>query len=81
MTMSTIDVQENQDVAPQGGLLLIDLGKHSRKQIKRLRRGNGKLLGEVQKCLEELRARRTLAESAVPVVVLVREKSPPYRLF
>jgi hypothetical protein len=78
---TTVDVQESHDVAPQGSVLLIDLGKHSRKQIKRLRRGNGKLLDEVQKCTQELRAAGTLAESAVPVVVLVREKPKPLRLF
>jgi len=78
---TTIDVQESHDVTPQGSVLLIDLGKHSRKQIKWLRRGNGKLLDEVQKCMQELRAAGTLAESAVPVVVLVREKPKPFRLF
>jgi Family of unknown function (DUF6200) len=78
---TTVDVQETHDVVPQDSVLLIDLGKHSRKQIKRLRRGQGKLLDEVQKCMQELRTAGTLAESAVPVVVLVREKRDPFRLF
>jgi Family of unknown function (DUF6200) len=78
MMSTTTDVQESQDVVPQ--VLVIDLGKHSRKQIKRLRRGTGKLLDEVQNCMQELRAAGTLAESAVPVIVLVRQKREPFRL-
>ena len=66
---------------PNGGMLLVDLGKKSRKQIKRLRNGTGKLVGEVQNCIQELRTAGTLSESSQPVIVIVREKRARLRLF
>ena len=66
---------------PNGGMLLVDLGKESRKQIKRLRNGTGKLVSEVQNCIQELRTAGTLSESSQPVIVIVREKRARLRLF
>jgi hypothetical protein len=54
--------------------IVIDLGKHRRKRIKQLRSGNGRLMDEVDGCLEELRAVGTLSGNAQPVVVIVRQK-------
>lgn len=55
--------------------IIIDLGKHKRKRIKKLRKGKpGRLLDEVQDCIEELKASETIAETAQPVVIVVREK-------
>ena len=54
--------------------VIVDLGKHRRKQIKRLRRGEGKLLGEVAEAVEELRASGTIAADAQAVVFVVRER-------
>ena len=54
--------------------VVVDLGKHRRKQIKRLRRGEGKLLGEVAGAVEELRASGTIAADAQAVVFVVRER-------
>jgi hypothetical protein len=76
-----VNVPDNPNVTLDGGVLLIDLGKHSRKQIKRLRQGTGKLIDEVQKCMQELRAAGTVSESAQPVIMLVREKQGRLRLF
>jgi Family of unknown function (DUF6200) len=76
-----VDVPQSSNVTLDGGVLLIDLGKKSRKQIKRLRNGTGKLVDEVQKCVQELRTAGTLSESAQPVIMLVREKRPRFPLF
>lgn len=54
--------------------IVIDLGKHRRKRIKDLRRGEGRLTDEVNGCVEELKAAGTLASNAQTVVVVVREK-------
>jgi hypothetical protein len=75
-----VKVPGNPNVTLDGGVLLIDLGKHSKKQIKRLRQGTGKLIDEVHKCMQELRAAGTASESAQPVI-LVREKQGRSRLF
>jgi uncharacterized protein DUF6200 len=76
-----VKVPHNPNVTLDGGVLLIDLGKQSRKQIKRLRSGSGKLVDEVQKCMQELRTAGTVSESAQPVIMLVREKPDRFRLF
>ena len=48
-------------MSPEAGILLIDLENQSRKQIKRLRQGIGKLVDQVQNCLQELRGSRNRA--------------------
>ncbi len=54
--------------------ILIDLGRKSRKKINRLRDGEGKLMVEIQDTIDELKAAGTIAESAQPVIIIVREK-------
>jgi hypothetical protein len=64
------------DATPVGAEapIVVDLGKHRRKAVKALRRGQGKLMSEVTNCIQELRAAGTLSVSAQPVVIIVREK-------
>ena len=64
---------------PQGDRLakdpiLIDLGRKSRKNINRVRDGEGKLMVEIQDTIDELRTNGTMSESAQPVIIIVREK-------
>ena len=54
--------------------IIIDLGKQRRKRVKNLRKGAGRLMDEVNCCLEELRSAGTLSSTAQPVVVIVRQK-------
>ena len=54
--------------------VIIDLGKKRRKLVKKLRKGSGKLMDEVQGTLQELRNAGTISASAQPVVVVVRER-------
>ena len=42
--------------------IIIDLGKKSRKQVRRAREGTGKLMDEINLTLDELRADGTLAK-------------------
>lgn len=62
--------------------LVVDLGGQRRKEIKRLKRGEGALAQHIQAALEE--ARRSLGiddeTEVVPVVLLYREPSPDYRI-
>jgi len=60
--------------------ILIDLGKKSRRNIKRLRNGEGKLQAEVQETLNELKAKGTIADTAQPVIIIVREKPRGFSL-
>ena len=54
--------------------VVVDLGRKKRKQIKKLRRGTGPLMDDLQELLEKLRASGTLAAGATPVVMVVRQK-------
>jgi hypothetical protein len=72
--MSSADEENNTKDA--NAPIVIDLGKRKTKSIKRLRKGKpGRLIDEVQECLEELRNNDVISESAQPVVIIVREKS------
>ena len=60
---------------PEGGPVVIDLGKKRRKQVKELCKGEpGKLLNEVRSTIETLRAQNAIASDAQTVIVVVREK-------
>jgi hypothetical protein len=76
-----VKVTDTRAATPNEGMLLVDLGKQKRKQVKRLRNGTGKLVGEVQRCIQELQAAGKLSESSQPVIVIVREKRQRLRLF
>jgi uncharacterized protein DUF6200 len=60
-----------RDVAPP---VVLDFGKHRRKQIKGLRKGSGKLMDEVRGALDELRLSGAVAGEAQLVIIVVREK-------
>lgn len=63
------------DTAPDASLpVIIDLGKRRRKQVKKLRRGEGKLLNDINGAVAELRTAGTLTGDAQPVIIVVREK-------
>jgi len=58
--------------------IILDVGKTSRKSIKQIKRGQGKLMSDVQDAMAEVTA--SLGEQAngqqlVPVVLLYRRKS------
>jgi len=54
--------------------IILDIGRKNRKQVKQLRQGKGKLLQEVNNCIEELKTSGNITASAQPVIVIVRER-------
>jgi hypothetical protein len=54
--------------------VVLDLGKQRRKRVKQLRRGEGRLMDEVNASIEELRTAGAIAADAQAVVIVVREK-------
>ena len=54
--------------------IIIDMGKKKKKDIKRLRNGTGKLMDDVDNCIQELKDAGEITESVRPVVVVVAEK-------
>jgi hypothetical protein len=65
--------------APAVGLL-VDLGRQRRKQIKRLKRGEGRLSRHVQAAVDQSREELGIdpALEIVPVVLLYRRSEPGY---
>jgi hypothetical protein len=55
--------------------IVIDLGARPSKQVKLLRRGQGRLLEEVDDCVAELRSAGVIDASAQVVVVAVQEQT------
>jgi hypothetical protein len=61
--------------------VVVDLGSKSKKKIKQLRRGEGRLLGELDKVVAELVADGTLTEPSQALVVVVKPKRRRRGLF
>ena len=77
--MSTvIQTSETQDTGAQvesnADMIMLDIGKRSRKAIKKLRKGKGKLLRRVNNVVGQLRNSGELKEDAQIVLVVVRER-------
>lgn len=57
-------------------ICVVDLGEHSRRSVKRLRRGEGRLMDKVEDAILSLREEGILDGTNVQtVVVVVREES------
>lgn len=55
--------------------IVVDLGKRKRKDVKRLRKGSGKLMARIDDLLGEMRSGGTLEAGARTVIVVVEKKS------
>src|SRR5262249_4824943 len=64
----------SDSVQTRTSAIVVDLGKKRRKQIKQLREGKGKLMEEVSEAIQELKTSGQISGSAVPVVVVVRQR-------
>ena len=63
--------------------VVVDLGKVKKKHVRRLRRGEGKLLNHVEEVLEVVRDElgdELNDKQLLPVVMVVREKTKRRRL-
>lgn len=65
---------ENGTSASEENIILLDLGKKSRKSVKRLRKGRGKLMRRVTETIDELKAEEEINPDAQVVVVVVKQK-------
>jgi hypothetical protein len=54
--------------------VIVDVGRQSRKRIKRLRDGRGKLMRDINEVLGRLRLDGTVKDGAQVVVVVVTER-------
>lgn len=76
-TMSQAAIPVPADSPIEGGdLIVVDLGKKSRKSVRKLKKGKpGGLLDSVNEAIEHLRENGAITAGVRPVVLIVREKS------
>ncbi len=67
--------EKTQAASKDSQTLIVDLGKKSRKQVKRLRKGKGKLTGKIEGVVAELKASGDLKADADVVIVTVERKA------
>lgn len=79
--MTDINVKTTAAASSGASLLVIDIGKKQKKKdIKRLRKGTGKLTDKLKEVVEQLREENAISADAQPVVIIVREKAKRGRL-
>lgn len=82
--MSTVETSTKparDGSAGQRSIVVVDLGKRSRKQIKRLRRGEGRLMSRVEETVDQLKADGEVDAKSEVVVMVVRERDERKGLF
>ncbi|MES2945308.1 MAG: hypothetical protein V4772_20770 [Pseudomonadota bacterium] len=55
-------------------LCVVEVGQYSRKQIKRLRKGEGKLLSNVEQIIQDMKDDGVLTNDSNTVVLVVRQE-------
>jgi hypothetical protein len=60
--------------------VIISLGRKSKKSIKAMGEGHGSLLEEVSATIKDLKSNGTIAASAQPIIVVVKQKEPKRNL-
>lgn len=66
--------KSNTTAATASQPVIIELGKQSKKRIRRLRRGQGRLMDVTLDTLEQLREQGSVAADAQPVLIIVQQK-------
>jgi hypothetical protein len=68
----------DQDKQSKSQIVIVDFGEaQSAQQIRRLRKGRGKLVNSIERIMSDLVADGTVKATAQPVVIVVREQAAP----
>ncbi len=68
----------DQTNVEEGRVIVVDLGKKKRKQVRRLRKGKGRLMGTVQELLADMRLEGQ-SQDGDTIVVVVEQKARRWR--
>lgn len=75
VTPSQTDAAAEDGAAPEAAPIIVDIGKGSRKDVRKLRKGSaGKLMRRLDETVEHLRESGAMAEGAQVVVLVVRQR-------
>lgn len=72
--MSTENKKQDASAAKSAQPVLVDLGTKSKKLVKKLRKGKGKLMDSIATTLHELQVSGQIGVDVQPVIVVVSEK-------
>ncbi len=78
---STAEHRESreQDKGSKPQIVIVDFGEgQSSQQVRRLRKGKGRLVNKVERIMADLVADGTVKSAAQPVVIVVRELPSPF---
>ena len=67
-------MSDSNTTSPQQPMVILDLGNQKRKNIKRLRKGDGALMADVKSAVAEYQQNGTIAPTSQVVVVVVKQK-------
>jgi hypothetical protein len=73
--MSTPTNLDRSDATVIRDAVVVDLGIKKAKLLKQLRRGKGKLITDVKRCIDELAASGVVSGAVQPVIVVATERS------
>lgn len=74
-TNASVKPKDKQLSAGSKEAIIIDLGKKSRKQVRRLQKGRpGRLMNRIEEAMAHLRDNGALAADVQPIVVVVKER-------
>jgi len=81
MAGTTATTEATDAGAETGAMIVLDLGKRSKKKIKRLRRGEGSLVAKIDETVAQLREDGELADGDVVVAIVKQKPKSRLRLF
>ncbi|MCK6685992.1 MAG: hypothetical protein L6R30_26650 [Thermoanaerobaculia bacterium] len=73
-TSENAPVSENSQ-AETPKVVVVDLGKRKRRDVKQLRKGNGKLMDRINELVEQLRSEGAVDPTSRTLVVVVEKKT------
>ena len=72
---TTVPAESPAKAAGNDAPIVVDMGKKSRRQIRRLRKGRGKLMDRVADVISDLKADGSIDASAQPVIIVIRQRA------
>jgi hypothetical protein len=76
MSVDTVETKAKPTTPGAAGVVcVLDMGEHTKKRIKRLRKGGGNLMEKVEDAISDLQGQGVLDQQVQTVVVVVREES------
>lgn len=76
-----MSIESNAEGGSGGAICVINMGEQSRKRIRRLRKGTGRLMEKVEDALAELQTQGVLEKNVQTLVVVVKEERTLANLF